>query len=73
MSDVFKTLSMLQRFRLRIYKLSVNGEAVTLKRARSDADLTLILLELASLLSEEERCVVEDIVSLHNQLWDLRG
>ena len=66
-----KLLSMevLERFQHRYRALVASHEEMGMKRARADGLLSLLVEEMGRALPEEQRPLLEEIITLHESLW----
>jgi len=62
-------MEMLERFNGRYWALVASHEDIGMKRARADGLLSLLVEEMGEALPEEQRQLLEEIITLHESLW----
>jgi hypothetical protein len=62
-------MEMLERFNGRYRALVASYEEMGMKRARTDGLLSLLVGEMGEALGEEQRQMLEEIITFHESLW----
>jgi len=60
---------LLERFHQRYRTLVASHEEMGMKRARADGLLSLLVEEMGKALPEEQKQLLEEIITLHESLW----
>ena len=64
-------MKMLRRYRVHFQEIVASREDIGMRRARSDGQITMLLSELALLLPVDEWDLVQEMIRLHNALWEV--